>query len=274
MADLAMTSLLTACRSGDPEHAAKAIDELRQIGAEDAVRDIAGQVSSQHAAVRSAVVSALGSLGRNQPEIAGPALVHLLADTDDYIRAEAADALGIMGYAPAAAPVAEHLRNDANAVVRAASAETLGDLGDVDAVPDLVRALADSDQAVRGYAANALGLLGTTEIVPILERYAAVEATPATRGELLGALYRLGADGALASLLQLLSSADASFAPNLLNTVDDLASRRPPSGLTADAPSILASLRDLGTRLASVAAHASAVSVRLSAASRVGEQPS
>ncbi|MGH8324408.1 MAG: HEAT repeat domain-containing protein, partial [Steroidobacteraceae bacterium] len=227
-----------ALYSIDPERATKAIDELRQIGAEGALLDIARQAASPHVAVRSAVVSALGALGRNQPEIAGPALVHLLADTDDYIRAEAADALGIIGFAPAAAAVAERLRHDADAVVRAASAETLGDLGDVDSVPDLVRALADSDPAVRGYAANALGLLGTAEIVPVLERFVAVEPTPATRGELLGALYRLGGDEALTSLVQLLRTADANFAPNLLNTIEDLISRRQPARLTADASSI------------------------------------
>ena len=264
--DPQIASLLATCHSDDSQQAAKAIDELCRMGAEHALLDIVREAVSPHDVVRSAVVLALGALGRNQPEIAGPALVRLLSDSDDYIRAEAADALGMVGYVPAASQVVDRLHNDKNAVVRAASAETLGDLGALDAIPDLVRALADNDRAVRGYAANSLGLLGTREIVRVLETHAAVEPSPATRGELLGALYRLGADGALASLIQLLGAADADVAVNLLNMIDDLAYRQPPHSLAADAPSILEALDNLGKRLPSVAAHAAAVSTHLSAA--------
>jgi HEAT repeat protein len=270
MSDPTTASLQATCHSGDPVQAAKAIDELRLMDAKHALHDVVREALSPYVVVRSAVVSALGTLGRNEPEIAGPALLDLLADTDDYVRAEAADGLGIIGYAPAVPQVLHRLRNDTNSIVRAASAETLGDLGAVDAIPDLIGALSDSDRAVRGYAANSLGLLGTAEIVPVLEMYAAGETSPATRGELLGALYRLGAGGALASLIQLLNEADASLAVNLLNTIDDLASRPPPLQLTADAPAVIDALNDLRRRLPSVAEHASAVSARLSAVTNRG----
>jgi hypothetical protein len=60
---------------------------------------------------------------------------------------------------------------------------------------------------------------------------------------------------ALASPIQLLYAADADLAVNLLNTIDDLACRRPSRRLTVDAPVVLDALDDLGKRLHSVAGH-------------------
>lgn len=236
MDDSATVEQLIARLSGKTEEAVAAIEALRKRG----------------------------TLGADQADLAGPALVRLLADPDEYIRAEAADALGAIGYAPAGAPLAERLLADENATVRAAAAETLGDLGDVTAVPALLHALADGDRAVRGFAANALGLIGTPELAPTLWRCVEREPSAATRGELFGALYRLGSTGALAALLDLLAAADSDLATNLLNTVEDLIARRQPAGLASDAAGIDRALSALERRLALVASRAAAVRARLS----------
>ena len=263
MDDPATIEELVMCLSGEPERAVAAVEALRERGARAAVPAIAGLASSAHGAVRRAVVDALGTLGRDRTDVAGPALVQLLADSDDYIRAEAADSLGVIGYAPAAVPVAERLRADPNATVRAAAAETLGDLGDANAVPALLHALADGDGAVRGYAANALGLLGTSDIAPTLLRRVECEPSAATRGELHGALYRLGSADALSAMLDLLAAADADLATNLLNTLEDVAYGRQPAGLALDAPRIDDALAALERRLALVASRVAAVRAEL-----------
>jgi HEAT repeat protein len=268
MTDPTLASLLAECGSIDPERATTAIDTARRLGLKEAIKDIAAQTSSPHSSVRQAVVTALAALGHQQREIAGPVLLRLLADPEVYIRAEATDGLGVIGYAPAVGSVAERLRNDAAAVVRAAAAETLGDLGDSSAVPDLLHALDDADRAVRGYAANALGLVGTAESIPLLESRVAAEASPATQAELYGALYRLGAAGALASLLNLITSADDDLAPNLLNVVEDLVTRRQPRGLPTDVPAISDALMALGQRLSSTSAHVEKIRARLPQANR------
>jgi HEAT repeat protein len=169
-----------------------------------------------------------------------------------------------MRYPAAVAPLAERLRQDTNATVRAAAAESLGDLGNADAVPSLLAALGDTDAAERGYAANSLGLLGTAEIAPAMAKRLGEEPSPATQGELFGALYRLGAADALRSLLALLSTAKPDLAVNLLNVLDDVVTRRQPERLAADAPFIREALIELGNRAPSLVSHAAALRAKLS----------
>ena len=129
-----------------------------------------------------------------------------------------------------------------------------------------MHALADSDPAVRGYAANSLGLLGTSDIAPMLLRSVEREPSAAIRGEIHGALYRLGSTDALSAMLDLLSTDDEDLATHLLNTVEDLVTRRQPAGLSLDAPRLHDALAALERRVPLVAPHAAAIRTKLSAA--------
>ncbi len=64
--------------------------------------------------------------------------------------------------------LAESLRNDSSYKVRAQAAIVLGKLGDKRAVPPLIDALRDDEEAVRSVAANSLGRLGDPQALDAL----------------------------------------------------------------------------------------------------------
>ena len=103
-------------------------------------------------------------IGQIEPPVrtAVPALVDLLADKDEGVRQEAADALGSVGTPAAAEQLIRSLTEDEDALVRSHAAEALGKLGceTPETVDALTAALKHQHRAVRGSAAQALGRLG------------------------------------------------------------------------------------------------------------------
>jgi HEAT repeat protein len=219
------------------------------------------QLASPDPAVRADAIRRIAA--DDDPSHAGPAIAALLTDGDELVRAEAADAVGQLGYQAAVDVVRGLLRSDGSALVRAAAAETLGDLGQPAALAELVGALDDEDSAVRGYAANAIGLLGTASMLPVLDLRLGVEPVPSVRVELIGGRYRLGAPDALAELIAVLDAMDLDLGYNVLNVWDDLTSRRQPAALAQDAPDIAAALDRVAVRLPELRGHAELVMNRL-----------
>jgi HEAT repeat protein len=244
-----LDSLLAQCRSSDPALQVTAIHALLDRRAYSAVSTIADLLASSNAAVRSTAAQALGHLGRLEPEIAGPALLQVLADWEDIVRSAAVDALGVLGYRPALGLIRSLLRTDLEPLVRASAAETLGDLGDPQALADLELALHDVDEAVRAYAAGSIGLLGTPQWLPRLQAAIEAESSPSVKAELLGAKYRLGAGDDLEQLLNVLETAEETPATVILNLLTDMTERRRPPSLAADAPRLRVALTALAQRL-------------------------
>lgn len=94
-----------------------------------------------------------------------------LDSADPTVRVTAADQIGARGSTfrrEASDKLRALLRGDATATVRASAGRAIGRLGLRDAVPDLVRALADADVSVRIVAAAALWRLPDESAVPAL----------------------------------------------------------------------------------------------------------
>jgi HEAT repeat protein len=256
-------NLLVQCRSGAPAQQVAAIHALLDHRAYEAVATIAGLLGSSDAAVRSTAAQALGYLGKQESEVAGPALLSALADPEDIVRSAAVDALGVLGYRPALAAVRDLLRNDPEPLVRAAAAETLGDLGDSQALADLELALRDADEAVRAYAAGSIGLLGSPQSLSQLQAALAAESSPSVRAELLGARYRLGAAEDLEQLLSLLETGEETPATVISNLLADLTERRMPATLATDATRLRAALMSVSQRLPILRSQAEQIIARL-----------
>jgi HEAT repeat protein len=99
---------------------------------------------------------------RGAAAAAGPDLVRLLHDDVDDVQAEAAAALGEVGWGDtrAVAALCALLADGATSAVRVAAATALGRLKAEAAVPVLVSLLSDRDQALREAAAAAVAAIG------------------------------------------------------------------------------------------------------------------
>jgi len=116
--------------------------------------------------VRSRAAEALGKIG----EPAVEPLIKALGDLSEYVRREAARALGIIGDKRAVEPLIRAL-GDKNSGIRKNAAEALGNIRDKRAVEPLIKALGDKDWDVRKNAAGALGDIGDKRAVEPLKRY-------------------------------------------------------------------------------------------------------
>ncbi len=233
--------LLADCESNDPAVQRTAVLALEEANVGHAVPVIVRLLDSSDSGVRVVAAGALGRIGTDRSSVAGGALVKHLSDADPLVRSEIVDALGMLGYKPAASAVRSLLR-DPSALVRASAAETLGDLGDPSALEDLELALADPDEAVRGYAANSYGQLADHEQVGVVERRLAVESSPRVRAELTGARCRLDDRAELDELLDLMMSGDETLTTQILNIVEDLMCRRTPLAVERNSQRIRAVL--------------------------------
>jgi HEAT repeat protein len=210
------------------------------------VKSLLDGLRSADEAVRAESARALGTCGDGVT--AGPALVQMLDDTSELVRADAIEALFQLDFKEAIPAVSRLLQADESALVRACAAETLGDMGDGAVVAVLGSALGDEDGAVRAYAANAVGLLGSTEHLPLLDARLAIEQVASVRVELHAARARLGAPGALAEIVAVLETMDEDLGINVLNACEDLARRRHPPDLDAERPALARALSDVADR--------------------------
>ncbi|WP_428267751.1 HEAT repeat domain-containing protein [Haliangium sp.] len=223
------------------------------------------QCSSSDADARSSAARALGEAEAEHAAVAGPALTTLLCDADDSVRNEAAEALGLLRYQPAREELERVLKCDGDWIVRASAAEALGELADPQALDTLIAALADDARPVRSYAALAIGLMGESARLPAVRARLDVEAAVGTRAELIAAAMRLGDATVLDNLLTLTDDADPDALPCVLETVEDLLTRKTPTILIARAPEVSAWLAALGLRTPIISRHAAALSARLAA---------
>lgn len=215
MEDLQIETLLTLCRTGTAEEQCKAIVDLEELRAREAVPVLLGLASSPYPGVRANVASALGVLG--SCESVAPTLLSLLDDPDALVRVMAIQSLEELRCAECVPHLIQHLASDPDALVRLQAAETLGASKDRAALPPLTSALGDPDAGVRSYAAESLGQLGERGVMPELRALLAVEQDPIVRASVYQSLYQLGDEEALAPLLDGVDGVDDQTAAVMLN---------------------------------------------------------
>jgi HEAT repeat protein len=209
--------LLALCRTGTADEQYNAIFELEELGVREAVPVLLTLVSSPDSDVRVGVASALGTLGSCTS--VAPALLSLLEDSSDVVRLMAIQSLDALGCTESVPHLIRRLAVDPDGLVRLQAAETLGELKDRAALPSLTAALRDPDAGVRSYAAESLGQLGERGVMPELRALLAVDQDPMVRASVFQALYALGDDEALASLLDGVDGVDDLLASVMLTLV-------------------------------------------------------
>jgi len=150
---------------------------------------IAEQAKDKHE--RMHAIELLGELG----EPAVEPLIPFLKNEQDYIRWNAATALGNTKSKEAVEPLIEVL-HDEHQTVRNHAAASLGKTGDKRALQPLIEAFWDTERNISPAAAEALGNMGDQQAVPILIRgFDEMENCPYV--QVGWALWKLGSDRAV-----------------------------------------------------------------------------
>jgi HEAT repeat protein len=198
--------------------------------------------------VRATAARAVLSLG---PVEASTLILPLLRDRDEFVRREAAYALGLTRNRFGVNALAATVETDKQPSVRAAAAIALGQIGDPAAIPALSGALSrrlqgsgllkrlgrrkvEEDEFVRRSAAISLGQIASREGVPVLIQALSNERTPADiRREAARALSLINDPSVVPALQSVLKAADpylSRIAFEALQRLDPHASTRPTVG--------------------------------------------
>ena len=221
-------------------------DALMRLGAmrrPESSRAAAAALGDPSAVVRATAAHAVLSLGGDE---AAALVLPLLGDRDEFVRREAAYALGQARSPSAVAALVAAVESDKKPSVRGAAAVALGEIGDATAVPALAAALsgrpqgsqnrarrrkAEEDEFVRRAASVSLGQIGSRDAVPALVGALADERTPAdVRREAARSLGLIGDARAVTALRAVLTAKDpylARAAFEALLKIDPQNARRP-----------------------------------------------
>ncbi|HEY0171958.1 MAG TPA: HEAT repeat domain-containing protein [Pyrinomonadaceae bacterium] len=209
--------------SADTEERRDAVVRLGAMARPEASRAAAAALGDRAAVVRATAVRALLSLA---PGEAATLILPLLKDRDEFVRREAAYALGRARSTLAVGALAATTQTDKEASVRAAAAVALGQIGDAASVPALAGALTrrlqgsgffnrllrrkvEEDEFVRRAAAVSLGQIGSREAVPVLvEALSDARAPNDVRREAAHSLGLIGDPAAVPALRAVLTHGD------------------------------------------------------------------
>jgi HEAT repeat protein len=133
--------------STETEERRDALMRLGTIRHADASRAALAGLRDVSPIVRATAVNAILSL---PPEESVPALIPLLSDKEEFVRQEAAYALGRTRSRAAVDSLGERLLTDKKDGVRAAAAVALGHIGDAGGVPYLIQAISRSASTTEG----------------------------------------------------------------------------------------------------------------------------
>ncbi|WP_225728777.1 MULTISPECIES: HEAT repeat domain-containing protein [unclassified Nocardia] len=229
----------SALVSGDPDQQVDALIELIKGGDGAAVAKILPLVDSDDAAVRSEAVRAIGYLGIAQAPVIGPVLMRMLSDSDEMVRNEAAEALGIVRYQPAGDALVSLLGTEQSWMVRASIAEALGAYPG-QAAAALVRCVREVDEfgEVRRYAIGSLARTGDLTCAEMSTLVAEFGHEPEIGPQLRIAAYRLGDQTQLDEIAADAARLDEDESARLLNDIEDLLRSPQPPTLPEDAARI------------------------------------
>jgi HEAT repeat protein len=234
--------------STDTEERRDAVTRLGAMARPESSRAAAAALGDPSAIMRATTARAVLSLG---PGEVSTLILPLLHDRDEFVRREAAYALGLTHSRIGVTALAAALEVDKKPSVRGAAAVALGQIGDAEAVPALSGALSrrvqgsglfnrlrrrkvEEDEFVRRSAAISLGLIGSREAVPVLVEALSNERTPGdVRREAARALGLIGDPAAVPALRAALAAHDpylSQIAFEVLKKLDPSAATRPASG--------------------------------------------
>lgn len=209
--------------SGDTEERRDAVMRLGAMGRPESSRAVAVALGDSSAVVRATAARAVTGLG---PAEAAALILPLLRDRDEFVRREAAYALGLTRSPSGVAALVGLLQADKKPEVRGAAAVALGQIGDASAAGALAGALSrrlrrpgvlnrvlrrntDEDEFVRRSAAIALGQMGSREGVrALLDALADPKAPADVRRESARALGLIGDPSAVPALRAALDARD------------------------------------------------------------------
>lgn len=234
--------------SADVEERREAVMRLGALGRPEGSRAAAASLGDAAAIVRATAARAVLSL---PPGEAAALVLPLLRDRDEFVRREAAYALGLARSPSGVPALAAALEADKQPSVRGAAAVALGQIGDAAAAPALAGALSrrlqasgffnrlrrrkvEEDEFVRRAAAVSLGQLGSREAVPVLVEALSNARTPDdVRREAARALGLIGDPAAAPALRSVLSHRDpylSRIAFEALRKLDSSGAARPAGG--------------------------------------------
>ncbi len=160
-----LESIRSAIASGNVELTRNALFQIKNLHSEAASRLAIPALTSPDEIVRATAANSVIFLPKSE---ATQALTPLLADKAEFVRTEAAFALGEVRDASAAPTLIGTLQNDKSRVVKAAAATALGKIGDVSAVEPLgavFRSKPNEDsEFLRRCAAHAIGLIAESQL--------------------------------------------------------------------------------------------------------------
>lgn len=139
----------------------------------------------------NAARSAISALGMLQSKKAVPAILSALGGKDQYVRLEAARALGETGDISAAAGLKSCLAATEPAGLRAEAALALSRLGLKDGISTARELISSGDMSIKGQALNALVEVHDFDSLPLIQELIAAETDPAGKSALEFAAQRL-----------------------------------------------------------------------------------
>ncbi|HVF68583.1 MAG TPA: HEAT repeat domain-containing protein [Pyrinomonadaceae bacterium] len=231
--------------SADVEERRDAVTRLGAMGRPEGSRAAAAALADPSAVVRATAARAVLSLGAAE---AATLILPLLRDRDEFVRREAAYALGLTRSRAAVGALAAAVETDKRPAVRGAAAVALGQIGDASAAPALAGALArrlpasgffgrllrkkvEEDEFVRRAAAVSLGQIASRESVPALVEALSDERAPSDiRRECARALGIIGDVRAVPALRSALAAQDpylSRVAFEALKKLDPQSATRP-----------------------------------------------
>ena len=231
--------------SPDKEERREAVQRLGAMARPESSRAAAAALADSSPVVRATAARAVLSLGPND---AAAFLIPALGDRDEFVRREAAYALGATRSRTAVAALVGALAGDKQAAVRGAAAVALGQIADPAAAPALSETLGrriaasgifnrltrrkrEEDEFVRRAAAAALGQIKSREGVPALIAVLSNErAGDDVRREAAGALGLIGDRAAGPALRAALAARDphlSRIAYEALRKIDAASATRP-----------------------------------------------
>lgn len=155
----------SAIASGNVELTRNALFQIKNLHTEAASRLALPALSNADPIVRATAANAVIFLPQAE---AAHSLTPLLADKSEFVRGEAAFALGEVRDASAAPPLIRTLEKDSSRVVKAAAATALGKIGDATAVEPLGKVFRsqpnEDNEFLRRCAAHAIGLIAESQL--------------------------------------------------------------------------------------------------------------
>ena len=208
--------------SADVEERRDALTRLGSMRSQEASRVALAGLGDAAAIVKVSAAEAILSLPADE---SARSLIPLLSDKDEFVRREAAYALGKAGSPIAVTPLTDLLLNDKIDEVRGAAAVALGEIGDETAVsplgsvlnPQIAAATSKRKQKkkqpenpfVLRAAARSLGQIGSRAGLPaLLHALQDEQGDPDVRRESATALGAVGDSSALPSLRDALTALD------------------------------------------------------------------